>query len=85
MPRDLLVKFWTNIERDELRKLFNQGWSVPKIARRLKRSYSGVRREMMLLGLSMRERAARSQPRLNGNGSRPKTDRRQPERMPTLH
>ena len=62
MPRALLLRFWTDTDRNELKKLFYQGWSVQKIARRLKRSPSAVRREMMLLRLSMRQREARSQP-----------------------
>ena len=59
MPRALLIRFWTDTDRDELRKLFDQGWPVSKIARRLKRSSSGVRREMVLLRLSIRAREAR--------------------------
>lgn len=58
MPRALLIRFWTDNDRVELRKLFGQGWPVQKIARRLKRSQSAVRREMVLLRLSMRGRAA---------------------------
>ena len=56
MPRELLKRFWTDDDRDQLKRLFYHGWPVGKIARRLNRSPSGVRREMMLLGLSMRER-----------------------------
>jgi len=61
MARELLKNFWTDFDRNELKKLFDQGWPVQKIARRLKRSQSAVRREMVLLRLSMRERKARSQ------------------------
>jgi IS30 family transposase len=60
MARALLLRFWTDTDRDELKRLFNQGWSVQKIARRLKRSPSGIRTEMMLLCLSIRESEARS-------------------------
>ena len=55
MARALLIRFWTDLDRNELKKLFAQGWPVQKIARRLKRSLSAVRREMVLLRLSMRE------------------------------
>jgi hypothetical protein len=58
MARELLVRLWTDIDRDQLKKLFAEGWSVKLIARRLKRSDSAVRREMMLLRLSVREREA---------------------------
>jgi IS30 family transposase len=61
MPRELLIRFWTDHERDELKKLFDQGWPVRKIAWRLKRSNSAIRREMLLLRLFVRDRQAASQ------------------------
>jgi hypothetical protein len=70
MPRTLLIRPWSDCERETLRKLFEMGLDVAHIARRIRRSQSSVRHLSTEMGLSFRARQL-SSPTPFGHEGRP--------------